>query len=70
MNAKLLKSQIVLKGEKVPNLANYLGISKSAFYRKLNKKSEFTRSEISTLIHLLDIEKEKAFEIFFDDYVS
>ncbi len=70
MNSNLLKAQIVLKDKKVPNIAIDLGISKTSLYRKLNGKSEFTRSEIVRLINILDIEKNNAIEIFFDDIVS
>lgn len=67
MNSNLLKSQIVLKETNVRTLAKGLNISKSAFYRKLNKESEFTRKEILELMNLLDLDKEKTFEIFFSD---
>ena len=70
MNSNLLKAQIVLKDKKVTNIAIDLGISKTSLYRKLNGKSEFTRSEIVRLINILDIEKNNAIEIFFDDIVS
>ena len=70
MDSKLLKSQMVLKDINVPNLAKGLNISKSALYRKLNRDSEFTRKEILMLMDLLDLDKEKIFEIFFNDKVS
>lgn len=70
MNVNLLKSKIVLKGKKIPSIANDLGISRTSLYRKLNGKSEFTRSEIARLIGILDLKKENAIEIFFDDLVS
>lgn len=65
MDTNLLKSQIVLKGQNVSGISNILGISKSALYRKLKGQSEFTRTEIVKLVNLLEIEKEKAYEIFF-----
>lgn len=70
MNTNLLKSYMVLKEKNACDLAQSLKISKSAFYRKLNKSSEFTRKEISMLMDLLELDKEKAFEIFFDEKVS
>lgn len=70
MNSNLLKSQMVLKDKNACALAKGLNISKSAFYRKLNRSSEFTRKEISMLMDLLDLDKEKAFEIFFNEKVS
>ncbi len=46
----------------------YLGISRTAFYRKSNGKSEFTLGEIQKLMDLLHLES--ADEIFFDSKVS
>lgn len=70
MNVNLLKSQIALKGKKINDISKFLKISKSALYRKLNGKSDFTRKEISELMTFLEIETEKAMEIFFKDKVS
>ena len=65
MNGNLLKSIITLQGKTIKEVAKNLNISKSAFYRKMHAKTEFTRVEISKLIEILDLSKEKAIEIFF-----
>ena len=70
MNINLLKAQIVLKGKKVSDVSKNLKISKSALYRKLSGKSDFTRGEICEIIDFLEIETDKAMEIFFRKYVS
>ncbi|HBJ2612331.1 TPA: XRE family transcriptional regulator [Clostridium botulinum] len=70
MNVALLKSQIILNNKKIPEIAEDLKISKSAFYRKLRGDSEFTRQEISKLITLLNLNIETAMEIFFSVKVS
>lgn len=70
MNINLLKAQIALKGKKISDITDLLKISKSAIYRKLNGKSDFTRKEILMLINFLDISTEKAMKIFFDEKVS
>nr|DAJ85839.1 MAG TPA: Regulatory protein-modification, helix-turn-helix, transcriptional regulato, DNA [Caudoviricetes sp.] len=70
MNVNLLKAQIVLKGKTFKEIANELKISKSALYRKMYGKSEFTRAEISILITYLEISIEQAMEIFFVEKVS
>ena len=70
MNMNLLKSQIVLRGKTIKDIAQKLEISKSALYRKMYGKTEFTRIEISILIDYLEIDFEKAMEIFFDKKVS
>lgn len=70
MNVNLLKSQIALKGKTFKEIATKLKISKSALYRKMYGKSEFTRVEISILITYLEIDIEQAMEIFFTEKVS
>lgn len=70
MDINLLKAQIALKGKKISDIAKLLRISKSAIYRKLNGKSDFTRKEILLLINFLDISTEKAMNIFFNEKVS
>ncbi|BDR66688.1 hypothetical protein N072000002_09160 [Clostridium tetani] len=70
MNTTLLKSQIILSNKRIPEIANELGISKSAFYRKLRGDSEFTRQEISKIINLLNLSVETAMAIFFNEKVS
>lgn len=70
MNVNLLKAQIVLKGKKISDITKLLKISKSATYRKLSGKSDFTRKEILLLINFLDISINKAMDIFFNEKVS
>ena len=70
MNVNLLKSQIVLKNKKISEIAEKLNISKSALYRKLKCKTEFTRQEIEILISYLDLNIEMAMAIFFNEKVS
>lgn len=70
MDSNMLKAQIVLKGKKINDITKILKISKSAFYRKLNGKSDFTRKEILLLINFLEITNEMAMDIFFNGKVS
>lgn len=70
MNINLLKSQIALKGKSFKEIASKLKISKSALYRKMYGKSEFTRVEISILINYLEIDMKQAMEIFFNEKVA
>ncbi len=70
MDINMLKAQFVLKGKSISDIAGLLNISKSAIYRKLKGKSEFTRKEILLLISFLEINTDKAMSIFFNDKVS
>lgn len=76
MNANALKSQLVLNGLSVGKLLEMLNIvhgvrmSKSAFYRKLNGKSEFNRKEIVAISISLKISSSSIVSIFFGEKVS
>ena len=70
MNATLLKSQIVLNHKNISDVAEKLKISKSALYRKMKGKTEFTRQEISIIIKYLGLSVDLAMEIFFKEKVS
>lgn len=70
MNTALLKCQLILKEKSLTSLSNYLCISRSALYRKLNGKSEFTRKEISKIKDYLNLSNETVITIFFKKKVS
>ncbi len=65
MESNVLKAQMILKSKSINDVISKLGISKSAFYRKLNGQSEFNRKEICSLIEILQIDDEDAIKIFF-----
>ncbi|MEG0359690.1 MAG: helix-turn-helix transcriptional regulator [Anaerorhabdus sp.] len=46
IDVKALKKLLIDKGKTMRGLANYLGISKSTLYRKLNGESDFYREEM------------------------
>ena len=70
MNTNLLKSQIILKGHTLAQVARYLDVSKSSLYRKMYGENEFTRREMLKLKHLLDLSNDIVLEIFFNEKVS
>lgn len=70
MDCNELKAQMVRKGFKVDYIAEKIGISRSAFYRKLNGSSEFDREEISKISELLELRPEDVYNIFFAKEVS
>jgi len=65
-----LKLEYIMKvhGITVEEMSKILGISRSAFYRKCNGKSEFVQSEIQRMIEILEIDN--PMEIFFAHKVS
>ena len=63
MDKFLLEYEMKKKGFSVEKLCKEIGISRSAFYKKCNGKSDFTQSEIQAIVDLLHLESPMA--IFF-----
>ena len=68
MDKALLEYEMKKNGMNVPQLCEILKISRTAFYRKCNGKSEFTLAEIKMIVSALHLESPMA--IFFADEVS
>ena len=68
MNKALLEYKMRIKGKNISDMCEMLGISRSAFYRKCNGKSEFTISEIRKIVDFLGLDS--PVEIFFGEEVS
>ena len=63
MNTALLEYRMKENGKSIADMCEMLGISRSAFYRKCNGKSEFTQSEIQKIVVYLKLDS--PVEIFF-----
>ena len=63
MNKALLEYEMSERGKSISDMCDMLGISRSAFYRKCNGKSEFTMSEIKKIVDYLELVS--PVEIFF-----
>ncbi|MCD7837901.1 MAG: DUF739 family protein [Clostridiales bacterium] len=70
MDANKLRYFIADRGETLSTYEMALGISKTALYRKMKGKTEFTREEIEKTIHFLNLSKEDTMSIFFAQKVS
>jgi ACT domain-containing protein len=68
MDKDLLEYEMKKKKISIGEMCETLGISRSAFYRKCNGRSEFTQSEIQTIVDLLRLETPVG--IFFNPRVS
>ena len=68
MNKARLEYEMKIRGVSIADMCEMLGISRSAFYRKCNGISEFTQSEIQSIVNFLDLESPMG--IFFDEKVS
>lgn len=56
MDKALLEYEMKKKGVTIDEMCKVIGISRSAFYRKCNGTSEFTQSEIQTIVDHLSLE--------------
>lgn len=70
MNTRELKAQMILKDKTAEDLFTALGISKSAWYRKIAGVTEFTQGEIAGLRLELELDDHQTATIFFDPKVS
>ena len=68
MDKALLEYEMKKKRISIGAMCDILGISRSAFYRKCNEQSEFTQSEIQTMVDVLQLESPMG--IFFKIKVS
>ena len=70
MNVRALKAQMIMKDKTVDQLCAALGISRSAWFRKVGGESEFTQGEIAGLRFELELDDHQTAEIFFAQSVS
>lgn len=56
MDKALLEYEMKKRGVSIGEMCGVLEISRSAFYRKCNGKSEFTRSEIQKIVDYLKLQ--------------
>lgn len=70
MNVNILKSKIALKGITIDELAEQIGISKTAMYRRLNGKNSFKANEIMSMKKILSLNVDELNDIFFTEEVA
>jgi ACT domain-containing protein len=68
MDKALLEYEMKKRGVSIADMCAKLGCSRSAFYRKCNGISEFTQSEIQTIVDYLELDSPVG--IFFTGKVS
>lgn len=56
MDKALLEYEMNKRNVTIAEMCEVLGISRSAFYRKCTGKSEFTQSEIQTIVDYLKLD--------------
>lgn len=68
VNIQRLKGKIVEEGLTQKDLAKFIGIDQSTFYRKIkNKGLTFNIDEVGKIISTLNLNNDDAIDIFFND---
>ena len=70
MNSRELKAQMVRRGIEINQLCAIIGISRTAWFRKVSAASLFTQKEISDIRDALDLDDQQVLTIFFNKEVS
>lgn len=70
MNIRELKAQMIRKDKTVDQLCSAIGISRSAWFRKVGGESQFTQGELNDLRRELELDDHQIMAIFFSDEVS
>ena len=70
MQKKKLKATLTLREVSVEDLCSDIGMSRSAWYRKVSGGSEFTREEIAQIAMRLNLSEKEVVDIFFDEIVT
>ena len=70
MQRNRLKAALTLRGISVDDLCFDIGMSRSAWYRKISGDSEFTREEVARIARRLSLSGEEFITIFFNDAVT
>lgn len=68
MDKARLKYEMDRRNVTIAELCEFLGISRSAFYRKCNGLSEFTQGEIQGIVDYLELDSPMG--VFFNPKVS
>ena len=68
MNIRLLKSKMVLAGDNVPMLAEYLGQTETNVYNKLSGKINWTLRDMGMISNRYDLTNDEIVEIFIEGW--
>lgn len=69
MNTQELKGLLVSKGYTYSDISNELGISLTAFTRKMNGVTQFKQDEIKNIASILNLSNSQIILIFFNNSV-
>lgn len=70
MNIAELKAEMARQKISIPELAKKMKVSKKLIYSRFNGLTPFNHNEISLIIEILSLDKDKMMIIFFADLVS
>lgn len=70
MDNRVLKSEMVLHGDTIKKLAEYLDLAEQTLSRKINGKADFTQTEMSRIRKRYDLDNETFARIFLKEVES
>ena len=70
MNQKLLRIKMLAGNDNQTQLAEYLGLSKTAMSQKMNSKVQFKAEEIAKIVWKYNLTPQETYEIFFGNGVN
>lgn len=70
VKTQLLKEKISASGLRITVICKHIGISRCAFYSKINNRIKFRASEIYVLSDLLKLSETEKADIFFGNNVN
>lgn len=70
MNIRELKAEMIRKDKSVDQLCAAMGISRSAWFRRIAGQSQFKQDELNVLRNELGLDDTQTIMIFFADKVS
>ena len=70
MNVALLKYHIALRGMKLTQFAELLGVNRNFVYDRMRNPHRFTYADIKLIYHKLELTNDELLNIFFPDWWS
>lgn len=64
MEKRMLQAEMILYGDSLTDLANYLGVVRQTLARKMDGESDFTQTEMTMIKNRYNLSDEKFAQIF------
>lgn len=69
-NEAKFRGKVAESKNTIRSVAQKMNIDMSTLYRKMSGESDFTRAEIQTIVHILDLSPQDVQAIFFEEILA